>query len=462
MTTAQQPATLASFSENWVGGDIHGLSAFAGTMYGYLPEINGVINALDKAVGQIVHDAGWQGDAANSFSKAWEADALGATALSGVIQQVGDVCNTLAVNLSNFEHALEEAADEARKQGVKIGPDGKVQEFVGPVAPNSPEATAQSVGNEYQAYYQQCMNLAQDARVDASTALQTLYQQIQPGSPGSSDQGLSPSDKVSLADYLRGFWGLPSAQKEFFENQVGKMEKAATDAKAAWVAARDARPNPNVKMPQDVKDALKKARSDLADAKSSLEGAEETESKWIGSKVLSTSVGDVFKSLSSTADGAADSVSGLSKLVKFGEDIPVLDVVAGVAGTVLDSIDDIKNGKPWYEAVPEDALANGGGVVVGAAVGTGTTALVAGGATALGIAGAPVIGVTAGVVVGGVAAIGVCDFTKNMFNENWGQDIQKDGVVGGVADGTWHAMAKTGDDVGHLASNAWHAISSIF
>lgn len=61
MAGAQRPPALAPFACDWVGGDIHGLSAFAGEMYGYVPEINGVTTALDKQVGRIVGDAGWQG-----------------------------------------------------------------------------------------------------------------------------------------------------------------------------------------------------------------------------------------------------------------------------------------------------------------------------------------------------------------------------------------------------------------
>ena len=32
---AKSPSALAPFAHNWVGGDIHGLSAYAGTLYGY-------------------------------------------------------------------------------------------------------------------------------------------------------------------------------------------------------------------------------------------------------------------------------------------------------------------------------------------------------------------------------------------------------------------------------------------
>lgn len=458
MSGGKQPSSLASFSYDWVGGDIHGLSRFAGTMYGYMPEIEGVVKALDAKVDQIVHDAGWSGDAADGFRKAWESDSLGATALSGAIEQIGQVVDTLAVNLANFEHALEEAADEARAAGVPVGDDGKPPTMPdGPYAVNSAGAKAQATATSYASFYQETMGLAQDARVDASTSLEGLYQQIAPSSSATS--GLTTSNKVSLADYLRGFWAVPSANRKAIEDSVEKLGTKAAEAKAAWVAARDARPNPHVKMPQDVKDALREARSDLAGAKNELASAESLESKTFGSKLVDTRVGDMFMALDHSAEGD-DSL--LSKLLKGGEDVPVIDAVAALGGSALDSYNDMKDGEPWYEAIPEDSLSNVAGLAAGAGAGTLATAGVTAGATALGIAGAPVIGVTAGVAVGGVVAIGVCDFGENLAHEDWGGDIHKYGVVEGIGDGIADSGKKTVKDLGHMASSAWHSVTSIF
>ena len=82
MAGAKSPSTLPPFADNWVGGNIHGLSALAGTLYRYAPEITGVSTALDKKVGQIAGDGGWQGDAAASFTKAWEKDSITGTGLA--------------------------------------------------------------------------------------------------------------------------------------------------------------------------------------------------------------------------------------------------------------------------------------------------------------------------------------------------------------------------------------------
>jgi hypothetical protein len=68
----QAPTRLMPFAYDWAGGDIHGLSGLAGTLYGYPPKMADVVTALDKKVGQIVGDAGWQGSAAKSFSSHWD------------------------------------------------------------------------------------------------------------------------------------------------------------------------------------------------------------------------------------------------------------------------------------------------------------------------------------------------------------------------------------------------------
>src|ERR1051326_3892994 len=122
---SKSPSALASFSHNWIGGDIHGLSAYAGTLYGYVPEINDVSAALDGKVKQIVGASGWQGSAASAFTKAWDHDAEGATALATVTSSTGNIVDWLAVTLAKIESALEQAADQAAGHGVPIGADGQ-------------------------------------------------------------------------------------------------------------------------------------------------------------------------------------------------------------------------------------------------------------------------------------------------------------------------------------------------
>ena len=132
---AKTPSALAPFSSDWIGGDIHGLSAYAGTLYGYAPEINDVATALDGKVRQIVGAAGWQGSAASAFTTAWDHDAAGASALATVTSSTGNIVNWLAVTLSKIESALEQAADQASGHGVPIGSDGQPPDAAWPIRP---------------------------------------------------------------------------------------------------------------------------------------------------------------------------------------------------------------------------------------------------------------------------------------------------------------------------------------
>jgi uncharacterized protein YukE len=447
---AKSPAKLASFAYDWVGGDIHGLSAYAGTLYGYVPEISDVVTALDKKVGQIVGDAGWTGSAASAFTKNWEHDAAGANALGVVITSAGDIVDQLAVDLAKIENALEQAADLTTAHGVPVGADGK-----GPQVCYA-DQTKEQWRLGYESFWQQCIQAAQQARVQAAGALQKVYGEIAPPAPG--QQGVTPSDANTLSDYLRGFWALPTEYSKFVRNQIPGLRSEVAQAKALWIAARDARPSPRESMPADVKQALHDARGELSSAQRDLQLARNNEN--VVSKVLGVRLSDL-PGLGNVADGLGQA-GFLGKLAKFGLDFPVIDVAAAGVSTVLNAQDDMSKGIPWYEAYPGEAASNIGGIAAGIGAGSLVTTGVAAGATALGIAGAPVIGVAAGVAVGGVVAIGVGDFGHNLIQENWGADWQQHGAVMGTLDGIGDSAVKTGQDMGHMATDIWHGITSIF
>jgi uncharacterized protein YukE len=448
---SRQPSALVGFAHDWIGGDIHALSGLVGTLYGYIPEMDDVTTTLTNKVGTLVNDAGWSGDAAEAFRDNWDTDSLGAQALASVIESVGEVVDGLAVQLANLESGLESAADEARAAGVPIGSDGRPVE--GPVA-----AAVAETASEYAQLWQQFMETATDARDDAAGKLQQIYGSIAP--PTSDKAGVTPGDATTVGDYLRGFWAIPSAYRKTMDAQVAKLRTKVATAKAEWIKARDSRPNPRVKMPQGVKDALHDARSDLQGAQTTLAEAEQSESKLPFSKLLDSRLSDVFGGLAKEADAAGE-LGTLDKLEKWAGDVPVVDVAAAGLGTFLNVRDDIEKGQPWYEAVPEDALANVGGLAAGAAAGTAVAGAIAGAS----FVGAPVVAVAAGAAVGGALAVGVGDFVNNAFHEHWDEDIHQDGVVDGVAAGIGHTATKTwsdvkqmGSDIGHTASKVWDSI----
>jgi hypothetical protein len=458
----QAPSALAPFAYDWVGGDIHGLSAFAGKMYGYVPDIDDVTTALDKQVTRVVGDAGWQGSAATAFANAWGRDSLTGQALGMVIDNAGAIVNWLAVELSKLENALEQEADAAAAHGVKIGPDGQPGAvFVGPPS-NTAGAEQQAWASAYQQTYTEALALAQQARAAAAGQLMSLYGKIAPP----AEPGMSASDGNTVADLLSDLWAVPSAYRRSIDELIVTLKsQAKTVLKEAAAAKADGGP-----LPDNILDESAKVRAELGSARTDLASAAQGESAL--SKLLDTRVGDLPSKLSgllgkssgslSTAEasgsnGAADAADDdglLSKLVDFGEDLPVVDVLAGAVGAGLGAYSDIKDGQPWYEAVPEEIGANGAGVAAGAVAGTAV-----GGALAVGaLAGAPLLAGAVGVAVGGVVAFGVGDLAHNLFEENWGADIHRDGVALGVAAGVGHSFENTGKDAAHLAEHVWDSI----
>ncbi len=430
--SAPRVSSLPSFSEDWVGGDIHGLSALAGTLYGYLPQMDGVVGALNAKVAALAGDAGWSGPAASAFAKRWDSDALAGSALGVVCAQVGGIADTLAVRLAGIEQGLESAADQARAARVPIGGDGRPVTFYGPPAGAAETARFQAAG-QYAQIWQQAMASARQARTDAAAGLEAVYEQISP------DGKLTRSQDITVADLLRGLWTRPTAYRSLLAGQLAQLRANAVAAKHAVKAARAA---------GDGLDEAKAARSAAVDARDAargkLAGAQELEGKVPGSKLLGTGVGDVW-------DGAP----------KVLQDAPVLGGALAGAGAVVDSYEDIKDGKAWYEAIPEDVTSNAAGFGAGV-LADGTIASVAGG---LAIAGAPEAGVAVGFAAGAVLAVGVGDFVRAGFQEHWGADIDQYGVVGGIGHGTAdifdktrHDMASMADGIGHAAGNLWDRI----
>lgn len=443
--TAKAPSALPAFVHTWVGGDIHGLSAFAGTLYGYLPRFTEVTDILDHSVGALAHDAGWHGDASAAFQEAWTTDSLAAEALATVVSSAGDVVDALAFQLATVEAALEKAADEARTQGVLIGADGAVA--AGPVAGTAGDTGARDrTATSYTSFRTECLQVAQQARVDAATRMESIYSQIAP--PGSAAGKPSTGDDVTIGDYLRGFWAVPSAYRKTVQEEADALKGKAAAAKAAWTKAKAARPNPRVPLPSDVKDALHDARSQLSGVEGKLTAAEAKEG--VISKVLDTRVSAAFSKLGALA--ATDTeLSAWQKSLRFMGDVPVIDVAAAGLGTYFMARDDHDKGQSWGSAIAEDGAANVAGVAIGAVAG----AAVAGAAV---FAGAPVAAVVAGAAVGGVVCVGVGDLTSNLFHEHWDEDINKDGIIGGIGDGIGHSVTKTGSDIADLGKKAWHGI----
>jgi len=254
---------LASFSHNWVGGDINGLAAFAGTLYGYVPEMEGVVTALNKKVGQVATDAGWQGSAAQAFTTNWEKVSAEVNALGLVVIETGSVVDQLAANLSKIENALEGAAGKAVAHGVQIGADGQ------PPLVCYSDKTQEDWRLGYDSFYQQCKADAENARVEAAGELVKLAQAITPGGGDSGGVGQKVSEGTTIADLLLDL----AATKTAYANIVAdKLEEATTKlgkAQKAWEAAQKAARLANGRfgvMPDDVKAELKDVKNEVTSA----------------------------------------------------------------------------------------------------------------------------------------------------------------------------------------------------
>ncbi|HTU72483.1 MAG TPA: hypothetical protein VMG38_03095 [Trebonia sp.] len=445
---------LAPFAYNWVGGDIHGLAAFAGTLYGYVPAMRDVVTALNKKVAQVASDAGWQGQAAQAFTTNWEKVSAEVNAIGLVVIQAASTVDELAAELAKIENALEDAADQVAAHGVHVGPDGQ------PPAICYGNPTQEQWRLAYASFYTECKDEAEDARVQAAGELVQISSSITSGKGGgdSSDTGTDVGEGTTIADLLFDLLATRTAYANKVAEQVEEAESKAKKAAKAWQAARTAARQADGrfgKMPDDVKADWKGAKAELESVESELASAKSNESAI--SKLFGTRLSDL-----PGVTGYLGKLSDADVLAKA-LDLPVVDVVAGGISTVLNAQADIHKGVPFWAAYPLETGGTVVSIVAGAAVATAVGGAVAG----LSIAGAPVLGVAAGVAAGAVVAYGVGDYIHN-YIADFGQQWHEHGALGIVTDfgaagvSTWDDTAHLASDAGHVASDAWHGLTSLF
>ena len=490
MTTALGLKPLAPFSHDWVGGNINGLAALAGTLYGYAPKMDSVADALDGQVHQLVNAAGWQGAAASSFTASWSKDSQTARAVGLAADQMGQIVDWLAVNLSTLESELEVAAEAAAAHNVTIGPNGAPPAVCfGPPA-NAQEQNMQEWANWYQKFYADIMQQAQKARSTAAGALASTGQQIvsptTSGTQSTSDSdggdGMNPGDDLTVSDLLGDLMAAPAAASRAAGAKLADARSSLTTAKQAILKLRQEL-GENTVIPDNLLGDLKTSLSSAVSDNRALQAAEKINNKVF--EGLDTRVSDVTKLVNENlaklrgnsdatptvepdgADGADGADGMLSKLVDFGKDIPVLDVLAAAGGTYLGVQGATADGQSLAVAIPEQtgvnvaSLAAGafvGGTVSGALAGTSVVSGLAVGGLAVGGA----VAAAGGVLVGGVVAVGVGDFATHLFQENWGADIHRDGVALGVLDGVGNSAVETGKDFANMGKDIGHTVSHVW
>jgi uncharacterized protein YukE len=444
---------LAPFAHNWVGGDIHGLAAFAGTLYGYVPEMEDVVIALNKKVGQIVADAGWQGSAAQAFTSNWEMVSAEVNAIGLVVIETGSIVDQLAAELSKIENALEDAAGKAAAHGVQVGADGQ------PPTVCYSGKTQEDWRIGYDSFYQECMAYAENARVEAAGALLHLSHAITSGKPGKADgDGDDVWSKAgegnTVADLIADLLATKTAYANKIAAQVAEASTKLARAQKAWLAAQAAARRADGRfgsMPDDVKTELSDVKSELASVDGELTSAR------AGENAISKLFGTRLRDLPNLGTFGEDGLLGKAL------DLPVVDVVAGGLSTFFNAQQDIGDGVPAWLAYPLET----GGTVASIAAGEAAGAAIGGAVAGLSIAGAPVLGVVAGTAACGVVAYGVGDYIHN-YIKDFGEQWREHGALGILTDfgaagvSTWDDTKGMASDAGHLADSVWHGISSLF
>ncbi|MEY9935929.1 WXG100 family type VII secretion target [Streptacidiphilus sp. MAP5-3] len=210
-------------SDNWIGGDFTGLQHMGATLTGAVEALQSVVAPLDSGVDSLVSSAGWQGDAATSFRKAWTTDSITAGGFSDLVGSVGKTLSSLGDSLSSLNDALYNAAQTAKSKGLQVGPHG---EPLTTVANASDPAL-----NEYTQVYDAITVQAQNARVKAAEALQGFYADIDP------DQPMQTSDKMTVAAFLRDLYATRDDRKSVAADKANEELAEAKKSRDAAQAA---------------------------------------------------------------------------------------------------------------------------------------------------------------------------------------------------------------------------------
>ncbi|MCX4435330.1 MULTISPECIES: WXG100 family type VII secretion target [Streptomyces] len=428
-------------SDSWVGGDIGGLRTMAETYKNAKKKLEDVVHPLSSAVEELVGDANWKGDAAETFRAAWSEDALTAGAFAGLVHDAGDILDTLVGALSACETALQNAEHIAVKKGVPMGAQGAPLQFVTSDPPSADEQRTISAFGEYDKVRTEILHTAQHARLVAADKLRGLYAQV--------TASVSPGDKITLADYLRGLYAYDAEDarvggaKARTELDDAKAEEQA--AKKELRAERKAFQKAGRALPKDLpaKSAYRDAMTKVDSLEEDIARADHGSTRLPYDRALNVKLTDAAAALR-----AGESVD---KLPDFLKEVPVLDVAAAGACGILEASDDHDKGWSWQHSVTVDGGANLAGLAAGTAITAGLVAAAPFEAPAIVVAG-----------VGGAVVVGATGVIDHAFHEHWSEDIHDHGVVGGVLHGTGHVFTETGHDFVRLKDDVWHGIKSLF
>jgi uncharacterized protein YukE len=426
-------------SDSWVGGDIGGLRTMAETYKNAKDKLDDVVKPLSSAVDKLVGDAGWQGEAAESFRGKWSEDALAAGGFAELVHAAGEILETLANALSTCESSLQNAQHIAAGKGVPTDAKGAPLPVMTANPPSADDQKTISAMNDYATARDEILHTAQHARLVAAKDLQGLYDKVT-----SKDDSVSPGDKVTLYDALRGLYAYDAEDARAGGVEARRhIDAARAEAQAAKKQLRDERKvfqQQGRRMPDDLpaKSAYRDAVTKVDSLEADIARADNGSTALPYDRALNVKLVD-----------AADALRlgrGLEALPDVLKEIPVLDVAAAATCGLIEAKDDHDKGWSWQHSVTVDVGAAVGGLAVGAAV---TAAL-------------PVEGAVAVAAVGVGSVIVATSVIDHAFHEHWSEDIHDHGVVGGVLTGAGHVATETVDDGKRLVKDVWHGVTSIF
>jgi uncharacterized protein YukE len=325
-------APLASFSRDWVGGDIRGLQGVAQALYGYVPRVQDLSGRLSVVARGLTSagSGGWQGQAASAFTAAWQKQALTAAALGEYVTAVAQVIDGLAVQLSQLENALEQQAAAASGRGVQVGADGTVTGYSGV------QGLEQAV--VYAEVREQAMSAATQARQVAAQQLYSCYQQAVNANPHPST-----GDAVTMGGLLADMLAAPTAARREVLAKLKTLNGKGLKLKEEIAVGRS-----SGAPLQETLDESSKADRELQEVREELGKTGRIETTV--SKLLDTRVSDVRGFLAGQAgpgrhvagstpkdlqEAAGAEPGALEKFLEFGDGIPVVDVGSTLLGTAV-------------------------------------------------------------------------------------------------------------------------------
>ncbi|MFI6167464.1 WXG100 family type VII secretion target [Nocardia sp. NPDC051052] len=436
---------------SWIGGDLGGLQSMGTIMKAAQESTDDIVKALGNQVDKVVGDAGYSGNAADAFRKAWTSTSIQVGGLATVTSGIGQTIATLGDRLQQIEADLYNAAYEAKGQGAQIDDNGKPLILAITGDPDSDSAkNARQAQVDYTDAYNSAITIAQGYRLQAA---KDIADAIKPVQPTGKDSDFTWDKRITIADYLRGLYAVPNERNsQWAKDLPDKVKSAQTGlekARADWNTANDAYHAQNKMMPFDDPARINhiEAFKDLRDLNTNLAAAEANKGELPASKALNVKVGDIDKLLPELSKVAP-------KGLEFMKNIPVVDVAASGLVAELQAQDDIEKGQSPTKARTQDY----GAAAVGLAAGAGTAVGIGAAATFAGFT-APAWGTA---LAAGFVVVGVGDVAYEGFHEHWSEDIHDRGVWNGTMQGLGSTFANTGHDIGDLASSAKDAATSVW